>query len=281
MIYERSFPNRFRVLVLENQEEDFELMRLQLSMLGVQDVEWAKSVGEAAEIIGDDTPDLVVSDIMLDDPEASGFDLANSLIKWGSVLEENDVIAMLPYVFYTAAYPLDELQRRVDELSQQRPKEPFVLRSKTEGIGLDMLDRFCEENFRPARVWVVEDELWMRDLLVAAVGKPRGVQVSSFLSAEDAVEAMSTHSMPDLLITDLMLGGKMGGWDLSREFRARFSTGKEAFPVVYVSAATPALRKLENAAEPNSLVLDKVNGMFLQLEKGVFELLSKVYDYRV
>lgn len=63
----------------------------------------------------------------------------------------------------------------------------------------------------PARIWVVEDNALFRETLEALVnGSERMECARAFPTAEDALEALRSEPLPDLILMDLALPG-MGG----------------------------------------------------------------------
>ena len=81
------------------------------------------------------------------------------------------------------------------------------------------------------RILVVEDDPSIRDL-VARVLRRAGYDVVGASSAEEALSAVGKSNVPpDLLLTDVVLPGGEGGYDLAQSLRARYPS----LPVTYMS----------------------------------------------
>jgi CheY-like chemotaxis protein len=81
---------------------------------------------------------------------------------------------------------------------------------------------------------IVEDEWLIRMELADALGAA-GWAVLEASSGEVAVTLLSAHIHPDILVTDIRLGGATTGWDVADAFRARHP----AIPVIYASGNAP------------------------------------------
>jgi CheY-like chemotaxis protein len=84
-------------------------------------------------------------------------------------------------------------------------------------------------------VLVVEDEWLVRMEIVDAL-QEAGWLVIEAASGEEAADILDQGSTPDLLVTDIRLGGAMTGWDLAETCRA----ARPAIKVIYASA-NPAI----------------------------------------
>lgn len=67
-------------------------------------------------------------------------------------------------------------------------------------------------------VLVVEDEVLVLIDLVESL-KTAGLTVIEGCAGEDAMTALQSGAMVDVLITDIQLGGAMNGWDLAEAYR--------------------------------------------------------------
>lgn len=83
-------------------------------------------------------------------------------------------------------------------------------------------------------VLVVEDDHAGRDLLTMIL-ENRGYNVESYTNAVDALRAART-SHPDILVTDLMLGGARSGLDLVSAFRA--DVALRSVPILVLTGVT-------------------------------------------
>jgi CheY-like chemotaxis protein len=79
------------------------------------------------------------------------------------------------------------------------------------------------------RVLVVEDEELVRTVAVAAL-EEAGFQVIEATTGEDAM-AHCDERIADILFTDIMLPGKITGWDIAEHCRKR----DPHLPVVYAT----------------------------------------------
>ena len=80
-------------------------------------------------------------------------------------------------------------------------------------------------------VYIIEDEESISKLISLYLNKSE-ILTKPFYIAEDALEALKTEEIPDLIILDLNLPG-MSGFDFLNEFRTNFSNST---PVMIVSA---------------------------------------------
>lgn len=79
-------------------------------------------------------------------------------------------------------------------------------------------------------VLVVEDDVMQRMMLVDAL-EAANIDVMSASTAEGAIGLLRTGQRVDLIITDVVLAGRLTGWDLAQSSRAQDPT----IPVIYVS----------------------------------------------
>ncbi len=83
-------------------------------------------------------------------------------------------------------------------------------------------------------VLVAEDDVLQRMMLVDALERAN-FEVMCASTAEGAIGLLHTGQRIDLIVTDVVLAGRLTGWDLARSSRAQDPT----IPVVYVSGFPP------------------------------------------
>lgn len=83
-------------------------------------------------------------------------------------------------------------------------------------------------------VLIVEDDVMQR-MMVADALERANFEVMCASTAEGAIGLLHTGQRIDLIITDVVLAGRLTGWDLARSSRAQDPT----IPVVYVSGFPP------------------------------------------
>lgn len=76
-----------------------------------------------------------------------------------------------------------------------------------------------ESNAVEAKILVVEDSSGLREL-VCTMLRSSGYEVFAAEDGESAVSTIANESEFDLVISDIMLPGKISGWDLARNFSA-------------------------------------------------------------
>ncbi len=81
-------------LVVDDHEENFYLIKTTLSTRQIN-ARWAKNGSEALNMAHQETPDLVISDILM--PVMDGFELCHA---W----KRDESLRQIPFVFYTATY---------------------------------------------------------------------------------------------------------------------------------------------------------------------------------
>lgn len=79
---------------------------------------------------------------------------------------------------------------------------------------------------------VVEDEWPVRFLIVAWL-EEAGWSVADFALGNEAIDYLRSKPDVDLLITDVGLHGKLTGWDVAEQYRAR----RQQIAVIYCSAS--------------------------------------------
>jgi CheY-like chemotaxis protein/signal transduction histidine kinase len=120
------------ILVVDDKEENVYLLRSLLLGHGYR-VQCAKNGAEALERAGRETPDLVISDILM--PVMDGFTLCR---RW----KQDATLRDVPFVFYTATYtePKDE------ELALSLGAERFLVKPVEPDRFLEMIASLLEEH---------------------------------------------------------------------------------------------------------------------------------------
>ncbi len=132
------------------------------------------------------------------------------------VMHDDDAAKILP------------VSGNIDALHEQRAdQEPASDRSELEQTG---------KQFATQRILVVEDDLALANL-EANVLKTYGFSVVTVNSGELAIAALR-RSIPDLVVLDLELTGKVSGWDVLQALRA-----SATIPVLLTTSSTVAVRK--------------------------------------
>ena len=70
------------------------------------------------------------------------------------------------------------------------------------------------------RVLLIEDDAILRMTLADELGE-EGIEVNGLANAEDALILLGAGQVPDVLVTDIRLGGGLSGFDLAEVARAR------------------------------------------------------------
>ena len=89
-------------------------------------------------------------------------------------------------------------------------------------------------------VLLVEDDPMIREILGDALSAA-GLDTVGSASAEAALEILGADAPPDVVVTDINLGGGMDGLALGRAARARFP----GLPFVYISGRFASLLGLD------------------------------------
>ena len=87
--------------------------------------------------------------------------------------------------------------------------------------------------FMPPTILIVEDE-WLVREEIAEEFRREGWTVLESSTGEGAVGLLESGEAIDALITDIQLAGRMSGWDVAEEFRARCPD----IPIVYTSGTS-------------------------------------------
>src|SRR5688572_32807218 len=85
---------------------------------------------------------------------------------------------------------------------------------------------------REARIWIVDDDRSVRFVLATAL-RDEGYEVDAFENAADALAALRTRRVPDLLFTDVRMPGD-DGLVLLEKLKA----AHPGLPVIVMSAYT-------------------------------------------
>ncbi|MBL6457477.1 response regulator [Belnapia sp. T6] len=70
------------------------------------------------------------------------------------------------------------------------------------------------------RVLLIEDDAILRMILADELGE-EGIEVNGLANAEDALILLGAGQVPDVLVTDISLGGGLSGFDLAELARAK------------------------------------------------------------
>lgn len=99
---------------------------------------------------------------------------------------------------------------------------PFALRNE------------CWHSEAPVRVLVVEDDPLIREFVVEAL-REAGYEVVHASTGEQALE-WCRRQFADVLVTDVVLPGKIDGWQIAERCREH----DPGIPVIYASGFSPA-----------------------------------------
>ncbi len=97
------------------------------------------------------------------------------------------------------------------------------------------------------RILVVEDDPLIREFVVEAL-RDEGFQVVHAANGEEAL-AWCRRLVADMLVTDIMLPGKVDGWQIAERCREH----DPELPVIYATGFSPVAAR----PVPGSLVLQK------------------------
>jgi signal transduction histidine kinase len=150
-----------KFLIVDDDDQNRYMLQVLLQGHGY-DVELATNGAEALEKARRDPPDMVISDILM--PEMDGFTLCR---QW----KKDDVLKMIPFIFYTATYtdPKDEqfaLSLGADRFIA-KPVEPDMFIDQI----LQVLKVYQEGQFISPHELVVEEETYLRKYNMALIRK--------------------------------------------------------------------------------------------------------------
>lgn len=106
---------------------------------------------------------------------------------------------------------------------------------------------------KPQRIVLVAEDEWLVRMEIGDALQEAGWLVIEASSGEEAADFLDSGSVPDLLVTDIRLGGAMTGWDLAERVRA----ARPNIAVIYASA-NPAI---EARIVPGSHFMEKPSRM--------------------
>jgi CheY-like chemotaxis protein len=92
------------------------------------------------------------------------------------------------------------------------------------------------------RVLVVEDEALLRDVIAQEL-RDHGYVVDEAETGEMAVEMLQAADHFDALFTDIRLPGSIDGWQVARDFRARFPEA----PVFYATGYSSTREEVDRS----------------------------------
>ena len=102
-------------------------------------------------------------------------------------------------------------------------------------------------------ILVVEDEIALAEL-TRAVLERQGYSVLAANSAEEALNLARSHQGPiQLLLTDIILRGRMDGFELASQLRAERPETK----ILYMSGYSDALNSSRREVDPNAILIEK------------------------
>jgi len=227
-----------RVLIIEDNPDNLELMRYLLESFGHQALsacDGESGIAAAAR----ERPDLIVCDMHL--PEADGYEVARRL-KGDAVLRRIPLVAVTALamvgdrdkVMRTGfdsyiSKPIDP-QRFVADLEAFLPPEPPRGRPATPGGATEQGRPRAARNMS---VLVVDDVVANRDLL-REILEPFGYAVRTADCADQAL-ALARERKPDLVLTDLHMPGA-DGFDLIRALKA--DPALRTLPLMVLSSST-------------------------------------------
>jgi CheY-like chemotaxis protein len=124
-------------------------------------------------------------------------------------------------------------------------------------------------------VLLVEDEILIREMVADAL-TASGLEVHAVAGAADALRFLSRGEPCDILFTDVNLGGRLDGGDLSRLARAL----RPGLPVVYASGTVGGLHDLQAVPDasfvPKPYRLEQVCAMLSSIAGGPAQSFSRL-----
>ncbi|MBL8445811.1 MAG: response regulator [Zoogloeaceae bacterium] len=192
------------------------------------EVQFSPSGEEALAAVKDRTFDLLCSSYYLADME--GIDLCRQI-------RSDSRYAYTPFILFTSVGSPDELKRAlptgVTDIFHKSDIEDLVTYIKRYP--------FHDERLT-GRVLYVEDTRAHREL-VKALLEDHGLEVEAFNSADEAWERFHPHDY-DLVITDIVLEGKMSGLTFVNRIR-RLPDERGEIPILAVTAFDDHTRRIE------------------------------------
>lgn len=91
------------------------------------------------------------------------------------------------------------------------------------------------------RILVVEDDRSMMEA-VALILQYEGYEVLTALNGQHAIQVIDEHSMPDLILLDMVMP-EMNGWEFAEEYEKKYH--QRAPLIVCTGAADPAQRAVD------------------------------------
>lgn len=205
----RTLPHRFRVLLVEDDDEMRRLVAKALAADGAEIVE-ARDGVEAGEILHDDGPfQLVVTDIRM--PRRTGIDLLRTLREGGSKIPAIIMTGFGDGLWAAYGLSLDKT------LVFSKPFDIDDLRTAVRN-----LDVSEAPSRRKRSVLVAEDDDELRRLIVMLL-EDVGYEVHSAADGRAAVALLSAASrgeapVPDVVVMDVRMP-KVGGIEVLRAMR--------------------------------------------------------------
>ena len=145
----------------------------------------------------------------------------------------------IPFILLTSADSNDtyseSLKSGVTEVFNKADSDRFALYLK---------EVIQEKSFRPmhGKVLIIEDSKFISDM-VAAYVNTLGLSSDQFTTGEEALKSFAINDY-DLIVTDIILEGKMNGMAVVREVR-RIGNKKQRTPILAMSGMDDVARKIE------------------------------------
>ncbi|HSI56346.1 MAG TPA: response regulator, partial [Ideonella sp.] len=211
-------PSVRHALVIEDDEQAAELLRLHLESAGFQ-VSCASDAGDIGRSTGP-KPDIITLDILL--PGSSGWDVLEQIKK-------DPTLASVPVVIVSV---VAERQRGFALGAAQVLQKPVTRAELLHAVDSVGLGRRIE---RPQRVLVLDDDPAAVEAVAINLEGPN----CEVLRAYDGRSAIETalRTQPDLIILDLMMPG-MSGFEVVDEVRAQPRMASVPILVMTANAVT-------------------------------------------
>lgn len=215
-IFRRLKSESIQIMVIENDLVQRTLLATKLKDNGFHVIE-CKNAEDALESVQNQFPDLIISDINLD--EMNGMQFCEAL-------KANPYSASIPILMISASADLDTIMEGLKKGASDYITKPF------EFFELEQKIRFyLEKSFRRRKlVLVIDDSRLSRELAKAPL-KAEGYRVILAENGREGLQ-MALDREPDLIITDYNMP-LMDGYTLCRNLKADPRTRK--IPIIMVT----------------------------------------------